>query len=64
VISYQILDGGATSIVNSVSSDDNYTYVGTGSMAYQAVFPLTFTSTDYVSGGNIWKRVAWSNDTW
>lgn len=57
-------DGGATSIVNSVSSDDNYTYVGTGSMAYQAVFPLTFTSTDYVSGGNIWKRVAWSNDTW
>jgi hypothetical protein len=57
-------DGGATSIVDSVSSDDNYTYVGTGSMAYQAVFPLTFTSTDYVSGGNIWKRVAWSNDTW
>lgn len=57
-------DGGATSIVDSVSSDDNYTYVGTGAMAYQAVFPLTFTSTDYVSGGNIWKRVAWSNDTW
>lgn len=57
-------DGGATSIVDSVSSDDNYTYVGTGAMAYQAVFPLTFTSTDYVSGGNIWKRIAWSNDTW
>lgn len=57
-------DGGATSIVNSVSSDSNYTYVGTGGMAYSATFPLTFTSTDYVSGGNIWKRVAWSNDTW
>jgi hypothetical protein len=57
-------DGGATSVVASVSSDANYTYVGTGSFAYAAVFPLTFTSTDYVSGGNIWKRVAWSNDTW
>jgi hypothetical protein len=57
-------NGGATSVVASVSSDANYTYVGTGSFAYAAVFPLTFTSTDYVSGGNIWKRVAWSNDTW
>lgn len=57
-------DGGATSVVVSVSSDANYTYVGTGVVAYSAVFPLTFTSTDYVSGGNIWKRVAWSNDTW
>jgi hypothetical protein len=59
-------DGGATSTVVTVSSDENYTYVGTGGLAYNAVFPLTFTSTDpaYVSGGNIWKRVAWSGDTW
>jgi hypothetical protein len=57
-------DGGATSTVVTVSSDENYTYVGTGGMAYNAVLPLTFTSTDYVSGGNIWKRVAWSADTW
>jgi hypothetical protein len=59
-------DGGATSTVVTVSSDENYTYVGTGGLAYSAVFPLTFTSTDpaYVSGGNIWKRVAWSGDTW
>ena len=57
-------DGGGTSIVVSVTSDENYTYVGTGSNAYAAEFPLTFTSTDYVGGGNIWKRVAWSNDTW
>ena len=59
-------NGGATSTVVTVSSDENYTYVGTGGLAYDAVFPLTFTSTDpaYVSGGNIWKRVAWSADTW
>jgi len=59
-------DGGATSTVVSVSSDANYTYVGTGGMAYNANFPLTFTSTDpaYVSGGNIWKRIAWSAGTW
>jgi hypothetical protein len=57
-------DGGATSTVVTVSSDENYTYVGTGGFAYAGVFPLTFTSTDYVSGGNIWKRVAWSGDTW
>jgi len=59
-------NGGPTSTVVSVSSDSNYTYVGTGSFAYSCVFPLTFTSTDpaYVSGGNIWKRVAFSNDTW
>jgi hypothetical protein len=59
-------DGGATSTVVTVSSDENYTYVGTGGLAYNAVFPLTFTSTApaYVSGGNIWKRVAWSADTW
>jgi len=57
-------DGGATSTVVTVSSDENYTYVGTGGMAYNAVLPLTFTSTDYVSGGNIWKRIAWSGDTW
>jgi hypothetical protein len=57
-------DGGATSTVVTVSSDENYTYVGTGGMAYNAVLPLTFTSTDYVPGGNIWKRVAWGGDTW
>jgi len=57
-------DGGATSTVVTVSSDENYTYVGTGGLAYAGVFPFTFTSTDYVSGGNIWKRVAWSGDTW
>ena len=59
-------DGGATSTVVSVSSDSNYTYVGTGGMAYNAVFPLTFTSTSpaYIPGGNIWKRVAWSAGTW
>ena len=57
-------DGGATSTVVTVSSDENYTYVGTGGFAYAGVFPFTFTSTDYVSGGNIWKRVAWSGDTW
>ena len=60
-------DGGATSVVGIVSHDDNYTYVNTGvggGIAYNCVFPLTFTSTDYVSGGNIWKRIAWSGDTW
>lgn len=60
-------DGGATSVVGTVSHDANYTYIGTGAgggVAYNCVFPLTFTSTDYVSGGNIWKRVAWSGDTW
>lgn len=59
-------DGGATSTVVTVSSDENYTYVGTGGMAYNAVFPLTFTSTDpaYVPGGNIWVRVAWSGSSW
>jgi len=59
-------DGGATSTVVSVSSDANYTYVGTGGMAYSANFPLTFTSTSpaYVPGGNIWKRVAWGGGTW
>lgn len=57
-------DGGATSTVVTVSSDENYTYVGTGGVAYSATFPLTFTSTDYVPGGNIWKRVSWSADTW
>lgn len=57
-------DGGATSIVDSVSSDENYVYVSTGGFAYNCVFPLTFTSTDYVPSGDIWKRVAWSNDTW
>jgi hypothetical protein len=57
-------DGGATSTVVTVTSDDNYTYVGTGGIAYDATFPLTFTSTDYVAGGNIWKRIAWSADTW
>lgn len=60
-------DGGATSVVGSVNHDDNYTYIGTGpggSIAYNCVFPLTFTSTDYIPGGNIWKRIAWSNDTW
>lgn len=57
-------DGGATSIVESISSDGTYTYVGTGSFAYDCVFPLTFTSTDYVPGGNIWKRQPWANDTW
>jgi len=60
-------DGGATSVVGTVSHDDNYTYVGTGpggGVAYNCIFPLTFTSTDYVAGGNIWKRVAWSGDTW
>ncbi len=57
-------DGGATSTVVTVTSDENYVYVGTGGVAYAAQFPLTFTSTDYVAGGNIWKRVAWSGDTW
>jgi hypothetical protein len=57
-------DGGATSTVVTVTSDENYTYVSTGGLAYAAIFPLTFTSTDYVPGGNIWKRVAWSADTW
>jgi acid phosphatase class B len=57
-------NGGATSTVITVSSDADYTYVNTGGLAYNAVLPLTFTSTDYVSGGNIWKRVAWSADTW
>lgn len=57
-------DGGATSVVVSVTSDADYTYVSTGGVAYSAIFPLTFTSQDYVPGGNIWKRVAWSNDTW
>lgn len=60
-------DGGATSVVGTVNHDDNYTYIGTGAgggIAYNCVFPLTFTSTDYVAGGNIWKRVAWSADTW
>lgn len=57
-------DGGATSTVEMITSDDNYTYVSTGSIAYNAVFPLTFTSTNYIAGGNIWKRVPWSVDTW
>lgn len=57
-------DGGATSTVVTVTSDENYTYVGTGGVGYNAVFPLTFTSTDYVAGGNIWKRIAWSGDIW
>jgi hypothetical protein len=57
-------NGGATSTVVTVTSDENYTYVSTGGLAYAAIFPLTFTSTDYVPGGNIWKRVAWSADTW
>lgn len=58
---------GATSVVGLVSSDNDYTYVMTGpggGVAFNCQFPLTFTSTDYVPGGNIWKRVAWSNDTW
>lgn len=60
-------DGGATSVVGLVSSDGTYTYVGTGpggSIAYNCVFPLTFTSPDYVPGGNIWKRVALSSSSW
>jgi len=60
-------DGGATSVVGIVSHDDNYTYVNTGvggGVAYDCVFPLTFTSTDYIAGGNIWKRVAWGGGTW
>jgi hypothetical protein len=57
-------NGGPTSIVDSIFSDADYTYVGTGEFAYNCVFPLTFTSSNYVSGGNIWKRVAWSGDTW
>jgi len=59
-------DGGATSTVVTVSSNGTYTTVGTGGMAYNAVFPLTFTSTSpaYVPGGNIWKRVAWGGGTW
>ena len=57
-------DGGTTSAVVTVTSDDNYTYVTTGGLAYAAVFPLTFTSTNYIAGGNIWKRIAWSTDTW
>jgi len=59
-------DGGPTSTVVNVTSDDDYTYVSTGGMAYSAVFPLTFTSTDpaYVPGGNIWVRVAWSGNSW
>jgi len=60
-------DGGATSVVGIVNHDENYTYIFTGAgggVAYECVFPLTFTSTDYVAGGNIWKRIAWSGDTW
>jgi hypothetical protein len=58
-------DGGATSTVVNLSSDDNYIYIGTGAETpYNAVFPLTFTSTNYASSGNIWKRLAWSGDTW
>jgi hypothetical protein len=57
-------NGGPTSTVVTVSSDASYTYVGTGGFAYNCVFPLTFTSSNYVAGGDIWKRVAWSGDTW
>ena len=57
-------NGGATSTVVTVTSDENYVYVGTGAQAFDCVFPLTFTSTDYIAGANIWKRVAWSADTW
>lgn len=57
-------NGGATSTVVTVTSDENYVYVGTGAQAFDCVFPLTFTSTDYIPGANIWKRVAWSADTW
>ncbi len=57
-------NGGATSTVVSVTSDENYVYVNTGGQAFDCVFPLTFTSTDFVSGGNIWKRIAWGGDTW
>jgi hypothetical protein len=55
-----------TSTVYSTGTDNanGFVYVSTGSFAFNCTFPLTFTSSNYVSGGNIWKRVAWSGDTW